>query len=207
MKKYTLKKVFKYMLLIIIVLCIIYIFICGWDIWTYSDTNQLVTCDGAIVLGAAAWNDEPSPVLKARIDHAVWLYENNYVDKIIFTGGRGENAQKSESEISRDYAVDMNVNPEDILIETKSTITEENIRYAWDIARENYLDTFIIVSDPLHMKRAITMARDRGMTVYPSPTTTSAYKSISTKLPFFFRELFFYIGYKLTLPFRKSTNN
>lgn len=196
--KYTLRKTGKYILWVPIVFCIIYICICAFEIWSYAETNQLVPSDAAIVLGAAVWNDEPSPVLKERINHAIWLYENNYINKIIFTGGRGENDEKSESEISRDYAISKNVNLKDILIETKSTITEENISYASVVAQENNLNTFILVSDPLHMKRAVTMAQDMRLTVYSSPTTTSAYKSFKTKLPFLFRELFFYIGYKIT---------
>ena len=55
----------------------------------------------------------------------------------------------------------------------------------------------IIVSDPLHMKRSVLMAKDYGMTAYSSPTPTTKYKSLKTKLPFLFREEFFYIGYKI----------
>lgn len=156
----------------------------------------------AVVLGAAAWDDEPSPVLRERINHAIWLYENGYVDKIIFTGGKGKGDQLAESEVARDYAIRKNVNSGDILIETKSKITEENLEYAYDIANRGNFDTFIIVSDPLHMKRAVLMAKNTGMEAYSSPTQSSVYKTLDSKIPFFLRELFFYVGYIVSFPFR-----
>ena len=156
----------------------------------------------AVVLGAAAWDDEPSPVLRERINHSIWLYENDYVDKIIFTGGKGKGNQYAESEVARDYAIKNNVSPEDILIETTSKITEENLKYAYEIAVEENFNTFTIVSDPLHMKRALLMAQNIGMDAYSSPTQSSVYKTLNSKVPFFLRELFFYTGYIFSLPFR-----
>lgn len=163
---------------------------------------QLVKTDVAVVLGAAAWDDEPSPVLRERINHSIWLYENGYVDKIIFTGGKGDGDKFAESEVAKDYAIAKNVKTEDILIETKSKITEDNLRYAYDIATKENFETFTIVSDPLHMKRAILIAKSIGMESYSSPTQSSVYKTWNSKIPFFFRELFFYVGYTISFPFR-----
>ncbi|MFJ7951856.1 YdcF family protein [Lysinibacillus sp. NPDC096418] len=180
------------------------IFICysAFSILSFSVKVQLVKTDVAVVLGAAAWDQEPSPVLRERINHSIWLYENDYVDKIIFTGGKGKGDKYAESEVARDYAIKNNVNSEDILIETKSKITEENLKYAYEIAGEQNINTFTIVSDPMHMKRAMLMAKNTGMEAYSSPTQSSVYKTLSSKAPFFLRELFFYIGYILSLPFR-----
>ncbi|MDZ5472881.1 YdcF family protein [Bacillus sp. 31A1R] len=174
----------------------------AYSIWSFGNKVQIVNTDVAVVLGAAAWGDEPSPVLRERINHSIWLYENNYVDKIIFTGGKGKEDKYAESEVAREYAIINNVHSEDILIETKSKITEENLKYAYEIARENNFNTFTIVSDPLHMKRAILIAKNTGMEAYSSPTQSSVYKTLSSKIPFFLRELFYYIGYIVSLPFR-----
>jgi len=174
----------------------------GVSIWSFSNNVQLVKSDVAVVLGAAAWGNEPSPVLRERINHAIWLYENDYVDNIIFTGGKGDGDQYAESEVARDYAIKNNVHEEHIFIETKSKITEENLKYAYEIAVENNFITFTIVSDPLHMKRAMLMAEQTGMDANSSPTQSSAYKSLNSKVPFFLRELFFFIGYIFSLPFR-----
>lgn len=186
----------------IIFIFFIFIGYSALSIWSFGEKVQLVKTDAAVVLGAATWGDDPSPVLRERINHSIWLYENGYVDKIIFTGGKGKGAKHAESEVARDYAIKNNVNSKDILIETKSSITEENLKYANAVAHENNLTTFTIVSDPLHMKRAMLMAKNTGMDAYSSPTQSSVYKSLNTKFPFLLRELFFYIGYILSFPFR-----
>jgi uncharacterized SAM-binding protein YcdF (DUF218 family) len=196
-QKNTLRLVFT-----VIAIFLIFISYSAFSIWTFSDKVQLVKTDVAVVLGAAAWDDEPSPVLRERINHSIWLYENDYVDKIIFTGGKGKGNKYAESEVARDYAIKNNVNSDDILVETKSRITEENLKYAYEIAVEKNFNTFTIVSDPLHMKRAILMAKNTGMEVYSSPTQSSVYKTLNSQVPFFLRELFFYIGYIFSLPFR-----
>lgn len=186
------------------VISVIFIFIgyMAFSIWSFGNKSQLVKTDAAIVLGAAVWGNKPSPVLRERINHAIWLYDNNYVDKIIFTGGKGKGSKYSESEISRDYAIKNDVSSDDIIIETKSRITEENIKYAYEIATEKNLKAFTIVSDPLHMKRAMLMAKNTGINAYSSPTLSSVYKTLNSQVPFLLRELFFYTGYILTLPFR-----
>lgn len=186
----------------IIVILIIFVGFHAISIITYSQKNELVKSEAAIVLGAAVWENEPSPVFKARLDHAIWLYENNYVEALILTGGKGAEASLTEAEVARDYCLSKNIPIEDIFLETKSTITEENLRFALDVAKENSLHTFTVVSDPLHMKRAIVIAKDLGMEVYSSPTQTSAYKTYKSQIPFYFRELFYFVGYLIVSPFR-----
>nr|WP_106782972.1 YdcF family protein [Lysinibacillus timonensis] len=190
------------LILFIIAAFLIFIGYLAYSIWSFSEKVQLVKTDAAVVLGAATWGDDPSPVFSERINHAIWLYEKGYVEKIIFTGGKGEGAQFAESEVARDYAIRNDIPSTDILIETKSTITEENLQYAYNLASEHDLKTFAIVSDPLHMKRAMLMAETIGMNAYTSPTQTTAYQTLGSQLPFFLRELFYYIGYIFTMPFR-----
>jgi len=150
------------------------------------------------------WGDQPSPVLRERINHAIYLYKNGYVKKVIFTGGKGSEDDFSEAEVARGYAIENGIGEEDILIETKSKITEENLINAYEIASMNKLKTFTIVSDPLHMKRAIVIAKDIGMQAYSSPTPSTLYNSYKSKTPFLFREVFLYIGYRCSSPFRNS---
>lgn len=180
---------------------LIFILFAAYGIWTYAAESELIRTDAAIVLGTKVIGDQPSPVLKERINHSIWLYENGYVGKIIFTGGKTDGADFAESEVSRDYALRMNVPAEDILIETQSLITEENFLYASEIAVEQGLDSFLVVSDPLHMKRALLMAHVAGIDAHSSPTTSSVYQSLSSKLPFFAREIGAYVGYLLTFSF------
>lgn len=183
-----------YIILIVIIIYIIYVSV---DIYSYGNINEVTHADAAIVLGAAAWGDTPSPVFEERINHSIWLYKNGYVEKIIFTGGKGENMDTSESSIAKNYAVENSVPIEDILIEEESTITQENIFYASKIAEENNISAVLLVSDPLHMKRAMLMCQDYNLTAYSSPTTTTMYKTVKSKSVFLAREVFYYIVYQV----------
>lgn len=182
----------RYFLSILIIIYILYVFI---SIYQYGNVNETRKADAAIVLGVAVWGDKPSPVFEERIRHSIWLYENGYIDKIIYTGGKGENDPNSESSIAKKYAMEHSVPEIDIYIEEKSTITQENIMYASEIAKENNISTLLLVSDPLHMKRAMLMTEDYGLEAYSSPTPTTLYQSAKNKLTFLSREVFYYIGY------------
>lgn len=185
------KKISKFILLMFTLL----IAYSAISIYAYSHVNELEKTDAAIVLGAAAWGREPSPVFRERINHAISLYEQDYVDKIIFTGGKKIEADLAEAEVGRIYALEQGIPEEAILIETKSMNTEENILYASEIGTAHNLHTYTIVSDPLHMKRAMMIARHYGMDAYSSPTETSAFQSMETKIPFYVKEIIYTSGY------------
>jgi len=176
------------------------------SIWNYGKEDEKAPSDVAIVLGAAIWDGEVSPVYRERINHGIYLYENGYVDYIILTGGFGEGSYKSDSAVAKEYALSQGVPEERILIEEKSTITEENLEFSKEVMDENGLSTAIIVSDPLHMKRSMLMARDYNINALSSPTTTSMYKSLKTKIPFLLREEFFYVGNCVVRVFDEPTN-
>ncbi len=172
------------------------------SIWSYGSVDEKRTADCAIILGAGTSGGEVSPVYRERINHGIWLYENGYVDYIIVTGGTGDGETVSDAEAARDYAISVGVPSDIIIIEAKSTITEENIENAKVIMDAYSIEDAIIVSDPLHMKRAMLMCEDYGIQAYSSPTPTSMYRSLKTKLPFLLREEYFYIGYRIARIFR-----
>ena len=171
------------------------------SIYRFAPNDEGVTADAAIVLGAAVWGERPSPVFQERINHAISLYKAGAVEKIIFTGGYDGNGRSAESVVAKQVAIELGVAETDILIETKSQITLENLANAQSVAAGNGLTTFIIVSDPLHMKRSMLMADDLGMTAYASPTPTTRYRSWRTQFGFLVRETFCYVTYLLVRPF------
>ncbi|OKH55560.1 protein sanA-like protein [Calothrix sp. HK-06] len=164
-------------------------------IYIYGNTPSLIKADAAIVLGAEVWDNEPSPVFRERINHAVNLYKARDVSKLIFTGGVGAGKQISEAEAGKQYAVKNGVNELDILIETKSRTTNQNLKYAKKVGQQHNLNKFLVVSDPLHMKRAVLMARNLGLDAFPSPTPTTRYRSFKSQLQFLSRETYFYFVY------------
>ena len=168
------------------------------SIVSFSEKDETRQADAAVVLGASVYDNSPSPVFRERIDHAVDLYNDGYVNAIIMTGGVGEGNIRSEADIAREYAEQQGVPAEVIFKEEESSITAGNLEMARQVMSEQGFNTALIVSDPLHMKRAMMYADDLGMKAYSSPTPTSLYRSWKTKLPFLCREEFFYIGYRLT---------
>ncbi|MBU9672927.1 YdcF family protein [Planococcus sp. CP5-4] len=165
------------------------------SIWTFAGESELMEADAAIVLGTKVIGGEPSPVLEQRIRHAIDLYEEGYVEKIIFTGGITDGADLAEAIVSRDFAIRNNIPEEDILIETQSLITEENFLFAGEVAEENDLSSFLVVSDPLHMKRALLMAEHAGIDAHSSPTPSTEFKGFANIAPFFAREVVCYMAY------------
>ena len=103
--------------------------------------------------------------------------------------------EPTEAAAASSYAQANGIPTQDILVEQKSHTTFENVVYAKQLADANDLKTVLIVSDPMHMKRAMTMARDVGLIAYPSPTPTTRYVGWRTQTSEFVRETFYYLGY------------
>lgn len=193
-------KKLKQIVFAIFAMIVIFYFITALQIYSYSKIDETTRADAAIILGTAVWDDEPSPVFKERINHAILLHKMDSVEYLIFTGGIGEGKKYSEAEIGKKYAMENGIPENKIFIEEKSTITDENLKYAKEIIEQNKFSKVLIVSDPLHMKRAMLMAKNHNLNAYSSSTKTSRYISFKSKFGFVMRETFFYIGYRICSP-------
>ncbi len=181
----------------VLLLALVYLFINALTICQYGKKDEKQKSDVVVVLGAGTNNKGVSPVYQERLNHGIWLYENNYADYIIVTGGTGEGEKVSDAYRAKKYVCSKGVPENVVLMEEQSKITQENLEYTKEIMKENRWNTCILVSDPLHMKRAMLIARDYGMQVVSSPTPSSKYRTWKTKIPFLLREEIFYIGYKI----------
>ncbi len=133
-----------------------------------------------IVLGAAQYDGRPSPVLKARLDHAVALWRAGVAPRVIVTGGRRAGDRTTEAAASRRYVVGLGVPDSAVLLESEGQTTEQSLRAAAVLLRQlgrtvpDALPTrAVLVSDPFHMLRLGVLARRYGITAYGSPTPTS----------------------------------
>ena len=180
---------------IVIVVLVLVIAGTALRIYTYGDNSSDIQADAAVVLGAAVWSQGVSPVFRERINHAIDLYRRKRVHKIIFTGGQGNRNEPTEAAAARNYAVTNGISSSDILIEQRSHTTYENLVYAKQLANTHGLKKVLIVSDPMHMKRAIAMAQDVGLDAYPSPTPTTRYTGFRSQGEELARETFYYLGY------------
>lgn len=180
---------------VLILLPLVWLLALSAAIWSYGARNQAEKADCAIVLGAAVYGDRPSPVFEERIRHGIALYQTGLVAKIIFTGGCGTGAEHAESEVAAAYAARAGVPAADLLTERRSRTTQQNLAEAKLLMDAHGLRTAILVSDPLHMRRAMWMAGDLGIAAVPSPTPTTRYRSLKTKLEFLRHELYYWHHY------------
>ena len=175
----------------------LYSLFCAISIVRYAERDESAPADCIIVLGAGTNGRTPNPVFRERLHHAVTLYENGYSDVILVTGGYSPGNTYSDAAIAGQYLMGLGIPEDGILLEEKSTITQENLEYAKEIMDLHDFSTAIIISDPLHMKRSMMMAKDYEIDALPSPTPTTRYQTWRTKLPFLARETFFYVGYQI----------
>jgi uncharacterized SAM-binding protein YcdF (DUF218 family) len=175
------------------------LWVCGVALYIVSvggrddASSDKVRADAIVVLGAAAYDARPSPVFEERIRHGIDLYKRERAPTLIFTGGYGgSGARFSESQVARRYALRNGVPDRAILIETASRNTIENLGQAAALMRARKLDRAIIVSDPLHMSRALRICRDLGIVCLGSPTPTTRYRSFDTRWRFLLNEVYFF---------------
>lgn len=168
------------------------------EIYKFSKITYTSKADAALVLGAAVWHNKPSPVFAERINHAINLYKTGVVKKLIFTGGHFNPASHSEAHIAKIYALQKGVKEIDIFLEEESKNTKDNLLFSKLILEKERLNKVILVSDPIHMRRAVLISQKLGIETHSSPTPTSRFKSKKVKLEFLLKETL------LTLHFRIS---
>jgi uncharacterized SAM-binding protein YcdF (DUF218 family) len=129
--------------------------------------------DAIAVFGAAEYGGRPSPVLHARLDHAVELYREQMAPLVITLGGGTDLDQgMTEGGVGRDYLLANGVPYEQIVAETQSVDTEQQVRRLAEIARARHLNSIVVVSDGTHLFRVRKLCQDAGLTVYTSPRGT-----------------------------------
>lgn len=164
----------------------------SWIIWV-GDHDEAAPADAIIVLGAAAYDAKPSPVFEERIRHGLDLYRSGYAPLLIFTGGYGgAGARFSESQVARRYALRQKVPKDAILIETVSRTTRQNLVEAQLLMREHNLHRVIIVSDPLHMARALRLSKELGIDALASSTPSTRFRSFHARWRFLAQEVYFF---------------
>jgi uncharacterized SAM-binding protein YcdF (DUF218 family) len=168
------------------------------DIAVSGTRSDPEPADAAIVLGAAVDDDVPSPVFSERLRHAAGLFESGQVKWIVVTGGVGQGDRLAEAEAGRDWLIDAGIPADRVVTETESRTTKQNLVFAQPLLAQQGIHRVVIVSDPLHMRRAMRMASDLGLDAHPSPTRTSRFQTLGTQIPMLLREVYFNLHYLVT---------
>jgi uncharacterized SAM-binding protein YcdF (DUF218 family) len=135
--------------------------------------DQAEQADAIIVLGAAQYEGRPSPVLKARLDHAASLWTRGLAPRMIVTGGRGVGDTTSEAAVGRRYLIQRGVPADSISMDTTGLTTNQSMVAARQFLGTKSYPSVLIVSDPFHMLRLAILARRLHMIPLLSPTRTS----------------------------------
>jgi uncharacterized SAM-binding protein YcdF (DUF218 family) len=135
----------------------------------YALHDEARPADAIAVFGAAEYDGRPSPVLRARLDHGLELYQEKLAPLIITLGGGDPSERHSEGGVGEDYLLAHGVPESAIIAETRSTNTRESVERLAAMARVNQLHRIVVVSDGTHLFRIHALCRVEGLTVYTSP--------------------------------------
>lgn len=136
---------------------------------TWGVEDDAAKADAIIVMGAAQYNGKPSPVLRARLDHAVAIWQRGLAPRLLLTGGTGEGDTESEAAVGRVYAMSRGVPDSAILLENEGRTSSQSLRAAADLLHAYGARMAIVVSDPFHMLRLEILGRRYGLDPLTSP--------------------------------------
>lgn len=158
------------------VVLLVLVLAAGWFGWVYHEIKTTAEIDNAqkadaiAVFGAAEYAGRPSPVLHARLDKAVSLYNRGIAPLIVtLGGGNDKDSGKTEGGVGRDYLLAQGVPFDHIIAETQSFDTEQQVERLKEIADEENLDRIVVVSDGTHLFRIQLLCERAGLEVYTSP--------------------------------------
>jgi uncharacterized SAM-binding protein YcdF (DUF218 family) len=155
----------------------------------YAGSRPIIKkADAILVLGAAQYNGRPSPVFKARLDHAIKLYHDGFAKKLVFTGGVGTGDTLSEAEVARRYALKHDVPASAIMVERRGVTSAESVAAAAELMRAQDLRTALMVSDSYHMLRLELLARRAGIRPYRAPAASPIDRARRQRFRYVLRE-------------------
>jgi uncharacterized SAM-binding protein YcdF (DUF218 family) len=160
--------------------------------------QEIHPADAIVVFGAAEYAGRPSPVLRARLDHAYDLYAKHLAPVIMTTGGAGEDPSYSEGGVGHDYLMRRGVPERNLIAETLGTDTAHSAERLGVIMRANGMKSCLAVSDEYHVFRIKKLLEHEGMTVYVAPRTGSRPKGVFQRMLAVLREAMSYLAWKVS---------
>lgn len=159
----------------LLVVCLIplTIVLVGGAVYWVARTASAQPADAIVVLGAAQYNGRPSEVFRARLDHALDLYQEGYAPLIVLTGGKQPGDAYTEAESGKQYLLDRGVPQSAIRWENEGRDTWQSMQGVVDVLEGSSVESLLIVSDGFHLLRTGLMARELGFTASGSASTES----------------------------------
>lgn len=175
------RKLFKRLLLVGLLAVLAYTAVVYFRIVRQSEKDESRSADAIVVFGAAEYVGRPSPVFKARLDHAADLYRKGLAPVVITTGGAGADPKFNEGAVGREYLKSLGIPDDHLIAETQSTDTAESARRVGTIMHANHMNTCLAVSDGYHIFRIKQMLAREGVTAYGAPRPNSKPQSFGKR--------------------------
>jgi len=185
-------------LVAVLLLCITVISI---GIVRTANLQQLQRADAIVVFGAAEYAGRPSPVFRARLDHAFTLFQQGVAPVVITTGGAAQDPSFTEGGVGRDYLMHRGIAERNLIAETQGTDTAHSAERVGVIMRTNHMHTCVVVSDQYHVFRIQKLLEHQGMQVYVAPRPDSRPHSALFRALAVLREAFSYLAWQMHLTF------
>jgi uncharacterized SAM-binding protein YcdF (DUF218 family) len=149
------------------------------QVWRAARNDEARPAQAIVVFGTAQYNGVPSPVLAARLDHAIELYRRRLAPVIVVTGGNQPGDKFTEATASANYLIERGVPDDDVLREVSGTSSWQSLAAAANFLDERDISDVLLVSDPFHSYRIRAMASELGLEGHSSPTRTSPIRGFS----------------------------
>ncbi len=153
---------FRSLLVLLILAIPLFVFLIAGAVYWQARTDEASPADAIVVLGAAQYNGRPSPVLSARLDHALALYDRDLAPLIVLTGGRAQGDAYSEAEAGRLYLEERGVPSSAMVLENEGRDTFTSMEGVADVLEDSDITRLLLVSDGFHLLRAELIARHFG---------------------------------------------
>ena len=188
----------RLLLIIALVLGLFLITTC-WRVLHEAGKQELHAADAIIVFGAAEYAGRPSPVLRARLDHAYDLFKQNLAPVVITTGGAAADPSFREGGVGRDYLMHRGIPERDLIAETQGSDTAQSAQRVAVIMRTNGMRTCLAVSDEYHVFRIKKLLQKEGVQVYVAPRSGSRPHGVVQRMIAILREALSYLVWKIGL--------
>jgi uncharacterized SAM-binding protein YcdF (DUF218 family) len=180
-----------------VVIVTVFLIVSAVRVARQAELDETRPAGAIIVFGAAEYSGRPSPVFRARLDHAYELFARGVAPVVIVTGGAGGDPQYNEGGVGRDYLIARGIPDRNLIAETQSDDTDEQAQRMAAIMRTNRIKDAVAVSDAYHLFRIKQMMRAQGITVYGAPRSASVPRNLWGRIVGLSREAISYLFWKL----------
>ena len=164
-----------------------------------STRQEIRSADAIVVFGAAEYSGRPSPVYRARLDHALGLYQSGVAPVVITTGGAAADPSFSEGGVGHDYLMHRGIGDSKLIAETQAGDTAQSAKRVAVIMRANHMQSCVAVSDAYHVFRIRKLLEHEGIRVYIAPRPDSRPHSLWQRSEAVLREALSYMAWRLHL--------